>query len=233
MIKTLEELIEHMKKPDANNVFVVGPYIGEYALVTPEEADIFKLKGIVKQTQTFYDVLTQKILTPCDTLNEQFKALKPIVTTLFAQTINGNFAPSDLEVHFLKGDANQFMCSSCHKVYSQADVLEEKVYACECGRYIRPTCLLTNEKYDLELIESFEADLLEADTIFLIGFDFNELELCKQLEVIAARKGSGQKGPVVVVVGECDKEAVYETFKPEFIVDEKPKSALDRFIAQL
>lgn len=227
---TVQELITHLKDETHHNVFVTGPYIGSYALLNEEEANTFTLKQLVKDTNAFMTLLNHKILTPCNALNDCLDFFKPYTHKLYAQTINGNLNPEHLEVCFLKGNAKTYQCSACHKPYTYEEIANINDKRCECGRIIRPNCLLTQEKYDLSLIEKYEQDLDKADTIFLIGFDFNEIELCKQLEIIAAKKGSGDKGPIVVVVGECDKEAVYETFYPEFIVDEKPETALKRLI---
>ena len=225
----VQELIKHLQDKSHKNIFVVGPYIGRYELLTEKEAEVFTQTSLDQDYIHFYELLNHKILTSCNELNTLLTTFKPFVKTFYAQTVNG-FLDDKLDVRYIKGNAKTFKCTHCHKHLSYEQVIRNQRHICSCGHIVRPDCLLTNESYDLELIETYERDLDKADTIFLIGFDFNEIELCKQLEVIAAKKGSGDKGPVVVVVGECDKKAVYETFYPEFIVDEKPETALKRLI---
>lgn len=231
MIKTVEELLTLLKKPGAQHLFIVGPYIGDYQLLTAEEAELFKLRGLARSTDVFYQTLTDKILTPCDTLKKLLERFSFCHPTYYAQTLNGRLQDDfEAPITYLKGNASHFECTGCHQKYTLSMLSGETPLRCECGRLIRPKCLLTQEHYDMTCIEAFEQEMLQADTLFLIGFDFNEMELCKQLEVISARKASGEIGPVVVVIGECDKEGVYETFYPEFIVDEKPENALARLL---
>lgn len=224
----VKELVQHMKSANSINTIVIGPYIGDYQLLTEEEQKLYTFKNLIKNTASFYDVHFKKMCYPINSFISLLSALQTHVKMdyLFAQTTNGSL--QDKLVTYLKGNSGDFKCVVCQKKYI-LDTLP-KDYVCTCGKKIRPLHLLPNEVYDIDQINQFEEALKQSDTIFLIGFDFNELELCKQLEVIAAHKTLNQKGPVVVVVGECDKKAVFETFKCDFIVDEPVESAIERLL---
>lgn len=228
----VEELVSHLKKPGSKNTFVIGPYIDDYELLSEEDLSIYNLKGVVKNNEAFYNTHLNKILKPINNFIDVFieLGLHEIVTSVYAQSVHGALATFDAT--FLKGDGYSFKCLSCQKEYP-LEAMMEGVRVCSCGKKIRPNCLLGNELYDMKRIIDFEDVLKKSDTIFLIGFDFNELELCRQLEVIGANKASGKKLPVIVVVGECAAQAVYDTFQCDFIVDEKVIPALKRFIKYL
>lgn len=231
MVTTLEALNAHIKQPDANNFVVVGPYIGDYKLLSPKELECFRLKGLVKSKDTFRALFYEKILLDTTALSAELKVLDPWIKRYYMQNVNAlDLDPQ--KITYLKGEANRFKCARCHKEIKN---LETNDGLCpDCGGLIRPRCLLNNEKYDLELLKTFDKDLLEATTIFLVGFNFNEIELSKQLEAIGSAKKLGDaRMPVIVVVGECDKEGIFDVFYPEFIVDERPEGALRRLNQQI
>lgn len=221
MQKITDELIKSLKNPEERVLFVIGPYVGDYKLVSPEEAELFKLKGIAKEPEKFFSVLTDKILTPCDDLKTILASFDKHVDKYYAQSVNGLLGPNMV---YLKGDASQLECTGCHKKYAFDDIPEH--LECACNKLVRPKCLLTSEQYNVSILDAFEKDVKNASVVFLIGFDFNEIELCKQLEIIAAEKLSGGKGPTIIVIGECDAPSIYETFRPTFIIDKKPEGTL-------
>lgn len=225
---TIQDLITHMTR--YKNLFVVGPFDSHYQILTPEESESFTLRQAVRSPESFYQLYNAKIKTSYpkeeNPIHQALSTLqeKNFVNKLYSQTYNHHYG--DLGAIYLKGADDLYRCSSCEKTYKELP----SDYKCQCGRKVRPNLLLAQEKYDLPLINQFEEDLKEYNTLFFIGFNLNEEELVKQLYIEANKKMNRQGKVVTVYVGECDKTALFDEFHFDFIVDELPETALVRFI---
>lgn len=211
------------------NLFIIGPYADRYCILTNEEVQQMYLRNIVRDPKTFYGVYDKTFTFISAEENQTYQHLKTlkefgVVDEIYCQTVDSTY--ENLGAIYLRGCNNRYKCIGCGKYFEK---LPES-YKCDCGKTIRPDVLLNNEKYNLQLLEQFDAALKEYNTLFFIGFDFNEEEIIKQL-YIETNKKFNKNGPVVAVaVGECNKQALYEEFHFDFIVDEKTDTAMGRLV---
>lgn len=222
----VKELVTHMK--NHSNLFIIGPYADPYLKLTDEEVSKLCLRTIVREPKLFYELFNEKIKYKTDKQNPVLKQLEILKTlglidAVFCQTTNAAY--STLNATYLRGSDDSYRCMGCGAITS---CLPED-YLCSCGKMYRPDILLNKEKYNLDRLQQFEDALKQYNTIFFIGFDFNEEEFVKQLYVEANKKFN-DKPVMTVSIGECDMQALYEEFHFDFIVDEVCDTALERFV---
>lgn len=228
----LDLLKIHLEKSN-NNILILGDFFSDYKLLTPEEAKFLTHKNLVKNTDKFYDIYKNKVYRPYNE-SPTLKAIRYLVDhyhfTVYLQTIAD---VGDIGAFRLKGNSSVFYCSKC-KDYLSLKEIEKQNYICpKCGRVYRPNILLAKDRYDISLLESYDEILKTSDTIFLVGFDFNEEELVKQLYIETNKKVNENGQKVSIFVGETNAKELFEEYSFDFIVDEKTDTAMQRFVEKL
>ena len=178
-MKTINDLTNHIKKHN-DAVIIVGPGIN------PIESDYsvddfnknYTRKTLVRNPFTawkfYFDNLQVKLNN-----SKAYELIEQINSSLVLdQNTNGSISAA-----YLHGHVNLFKCQKCKVVYPSAGVdisiTETEVNAdCElCGGILRPTILLSGERYDQILFDDFKSKLLNTHTLILIGMDYTEESL--------------------------------------------------------
>lgn len=228
----LAQLKAHLEK-SKNNILILGDFFSDYKLLTSEEAEFMTHKNLVKNTDKFYDIYKNKVYRPYKE-SPTLKAIRYLVDhyhfTVYLQTIADI---GDIGAFRLKGNSSAFYCSKCKNCLSLEEVSKQNYICPKCGKVYRPNVLLANDKYDVSLLESYDDMLKTASTIFLVGFDFTEEELTKQLYIETNKKINENGQNISIFVGETNAKELFEEYSFDFIVDENTDTAMQRLIEKL
>ena len=231
---TFEALCKHLQT-STRNVFIVGPFVGAAENYETQEMDYFTHKNLAKHTATFYQKLNEKFAMP-QSYSPTFEVLRTLsqkgyIHTLYSQSYHPMYR--QLNAFYLKGVADTFYCSNCNTSYTLDD-LQLLQYKCHCGRIIRPKMMLYQDVYDNKRLEEFDTTLQNADTIFFIGFNFDEDVLLEQFYLTSMQKiNKSGKQIITVAVGETDAQKLYDEYHFDFIVNENTDTAMTRFLEKM
>lgn len=240
-MRTIDNLVEHMKKYN-DAVFIVGPgAIDKQETYTKEEFnERYTRKKLVREPDDFWKFVSEHMLVnTIDSDKDVFREINSIsdVTKL---VINQNMVglPYDNTVH-LHGLMTLFMCPKCKTFYPQEYVTSVEPYesTCEhCNATIRPTVLLSGERYVKSEYDRTIAALQNTHTIVLVGMDYSEESLMEQLAqygdiktFVNSSNSNEEKMLVVIQDPEEDFDPNEMTFC-EFLVKDDVKSAVSRMI---
>lgn len=239
-MKTAKDLVEHLNKyKDA--VIIIGPGVLEEKLEYDmnEFNDNYNRKALVREPNKLWNFFIDKMYRTA-TLKEKemfntIKQLEDITGLVINQNMIAHTIGNTIDLH---GSINKFMCPKCKIQYTIDYVLSKEPYEheCECcGATIRPTALLSGERYNKIEFNKIEEAVLSTHTIILIGMDYTEEALMKLIAYFGDAKAftneKGEEQKVLVSIQTPEEE-----FDPnemthfEFIVKDDIKAALDRLI---
>lgn len=237
-MKTVQELVEHLKE-HKDAVIILGSGIletkAEYT--TEEFNENYNRKVLIRNSEKAWDFFMDKMFRDAtDKEKKLFNTIKSL-SDITGLVVNQNMIPHTIDNTIdLHGLFNVFTCIKCKTIYTKEYITSKEPYEneCECcGGKVRPTALLSGERYNHTDFNTIEEAISKAHTVILIGMDYTEEPLLKLI---------AQYGDVKAITESKDKVLVSiqtkeEEFDPnemthfEFIVRDDIQSALDRLIA--
>lgn len=178
-MKKISELVSHIKKHN-DAVIIIGGGINPdkptYDIETfNREYNRKNLKRNPTALWSFYANNINSNINDC----ESYKLIEKINNSMILdQNTNGSIPAS-----YLHGHVDLFKCQKCKVVFPiEGLVLDPSNNItpgeCECcGGQLRPTVLLSEERYDQLLFDDFKDKLLNTHTLILIGMDYTEAPL--------------------------------------------------------
>lgn len=241
MSRTVKDLVEHLNKyKDA--VIIVGP-----GALAPQDKNDYSMeefnenynrKSLVREPEKMWNFFNEKMKK--DFSNETrdtyvaIKELNDIASLIIDQNTNAPHMDKKVDLH---GSLHKFKCNKCKTIYTDAYVygLGKETHECEvCGGTIRPTVLLSGERYDNAIFLEVQEKIKASHTLILIGMDYTEESLMQLIaeygdvkSFINAKEEGEEK--MLVSIQTTDEE-----FDPnemaffEFIVKDNVKDALIR-----
>lgn len=237
-MRTVQELVKHLKE-HKDAVIILGPgALENKANYSVEDFNNnYNRKALVRDPQRLWDFFMNNMYREATSKEEKLfntiKSLKDITGLVVNQNMIAHTIGNTIDLH---GSFGVFMCPKCKTIYTKDYVtsIEPFENECECcGATIRPTALLSGERYNHTDFQIIEEAISKAHTVILIGMDYTEEPLLKLI---------AQYGDVKAITEAKDKVLVSiqtkeEEFDPnemthfEFIVKDDIQSALDRLIA--
>lgn len=241
MSRTVKDLVEHLNKyKDA--VIIVGP--GALAPQDKNEYSIeefnnnYNRKALVREPQKMWDFFNDKMRKEIseETFNT-YRAIKQfddITALIIDQNTNAPMMAKKADLH---GSLHNFKCNKCKISYTSNYIYdcEEEVHECEvCGGTIRPTALLSGERYDNAIFLDVQEKIKASHTVILIGMDYTEeslMQLIAEYGDVKSFINAKEEGEEKMLVSIQTKE---EEFDPnemaffEFIVRDNIEDALKR-----
>lgn len=241
MSRTVKDLVEHLNKyKDA--VIIVGPGAlapqdkNDYSI--EEFNDNYNRKSLVRNPEKMWNFFNDKMKK--DFSNETrntyiaIKELNDIASLIIDQNTN---APKMSKKSDLHGSLHDFKCNKCKTLYTEQYVygFEEENHVCElCDGPIRPTVLLSGERYDNAMFLDVQEKIKASHTLILIGMDYTEESLMQLIaeygdvkSFINAKEEDEEKMLVAIQTNEEDFDPNEMAFF-EFIVKGNIKDALVR-----
>lgn len=238
---TMKDLIDALKN-SKRTICIIGP-LAEQKRVSYSEEEWQRLthKSLVKHTEDFYELFNRHFDVAIE--NQESKALTylkelqemELIHQFYVQHITSLY--KEFSPIYLKGN-DLLECRSCNTIYTKEEA-NEKNYHCDKNHLIRPKAILPNDKYNLDVLKSYDEDLSMADVVFLIGFDFNEEALLDTVYSVSNMKYRINQATkerfrtMTVVVGDLgskeDAQLLYDEYHFDFIVNEHPDTAMKRF----
>lgn len=228
----LLELKKHLEE-SKSNVLVLGDFFSDYKLLNEEEASFMTHKNLIKNTKHFYDIYQEKIYRICED-TDTLKAIRYLIDHYhFNVYLQTTASIGNIGGIRLKGKSDVFYCSKCREHVDLEEMIKRDYMCPTCNKAYRPNVLLGNDKYDIEILKDYDEALQNASTIFLVGFDFAEEELTKQLYIESNKKFNQNGKSVSIFVGETNPKELFEEYSFDFIVNEATDSAMKRLIEKL
>lgn len=237
-MNTVQELIKHLKK-HKDAVIIVGSEVNQLKkdYRTEDFNEIYNRKNLKRNPKELWDFYSKNILTDIDDNNIYNLIQNLDYSLLVNQNINGPTVEKTFDIH---GNVGIYICPKCKTVYSSKAVFdgEDTHNECElCGAIIRPTVLLTGERYDQAMFDSLKDNLITTHTLILIGMDYSEQPLLDLIadygdiksQVNASGDPENQKAIVVIQTAEQPFDTNEITFC-DFVVKDDIETALDRLI---
>ena len=240
-MKTLEDLISHMKKYK-DTIVIVGNKVNSfnYDFTSDEFNNNFNRKSLKRNPKKLWDFFYNKLYTDIDNNNIYEMLDKIDYNLLINQNINGPINSNTINLH---GNINKFLCPKCNTIYSSISFNKDdnNIPTCElCGKPLRPSILLANERYNQEDLNTIDEELIKTHTLFCIGLDYTEQAI---LDLIAdygdvksvnnsdpkEKENNGEKVLVIIQDKDIDYDPNQITFC-EFLVKDNLEDALKRFI---
>lgn len=236
-MKTVQELVKHLNEyKDA--VIIMGPGVlekqAEYSV--EEFNENYNRKALVRQPDKLWNFFMDKMYREAtdkeNILFNTIKSLKDITGLVVNQTMIAHTIGNTIDLH---GSLSIFKCNKCKTIYTNEYLTSKEPYEneCElCGATIRPTALLSGERYNHTDFNLVEESIMNAHTVILIGMDYTEEPLLNLIAKYGDFKAITQaKDKVLVSIQRSE-----EDFDPneithfEFIVRDDIQAALDRLI---
>lgn len=237
-MRTVQELVEHLNE-HKDAVIILGPgVLEEKATYSVEDFnDKYTRKALVREPQKLWNFFMNNMYREATSKEEKLfntiKSLKDITGLVVNQNMIAHTIGNTIDLH---GSYGIFICPKCKTIYTKDYITSKEPYEneCECcGATIRPTALLSGERYNHTDFKLVEESIANAHTIILIGMDYTEEPLLKLI---------AQYGDIKAITESKDKVLVSiqtkeEEFDPnemthfEFIVKDNIQSALDRLIS--
>lgn len=243
MSRTVKNLVNHLNKyKDA--VIIVGP--GALAQQDKNDYSVeefnynYNRKSLVRDPQKMWNFFNDNMKK--DLSNETMdtyraiKELDDVTGLIIDQNIN---APHMMKKADLHGSLHKFKCNKCKITYTSDYVYgpEDETFTTECeecGGTIRPTALLSGERYDNAMFLDVQEKIKASHTLILLGMDYTEESLMQLIaeygdvkSFINAKEDDEEKMLVSI-------QTLEEEFDPnemaffEFIVKGNIKDALLR-----
>lgn len=237
-MRTVQELIKHLRE-HKDAVIILGPGVLEHKADYSVEDfnNNYNRKALVRDPERLWDFFMNNMYREATSKEEELfntiKSLKDITGLVVNQNMIAHTIGNTIDLH---GSFGIFMCPKCKTIYTKDYITSVEPFEneCECcGATIRPTALLSGERYNHTDFKLIEESISKAHTVILIGMDYTEEPLLKLI---------AQYGDVKAITEAKDKVLVSiqspeEDFDPnemthfEFIVKDDIQSALDRLIA--
>lgn len=232
-MKTLQELVSHMKK-HRDAVIILGPSINNvpFKFTVEEFNEKYTRKNLKRDPKTLWEFYLNKIV--CE---ENHSAVYDLITELdhamiIDQNYNGQYA--DIYLH---GHMNLYKCQKCKTFFTKEGLDLESSTECEvCGGALRPTVLLSGERYDNNDFIKIKEAILNTHTIITIGMDYNEDSLSNLIADYGEMKtqiNASNPNDQRVLVGLQEKDYDFDpneiTFF-EFLVKDNIESSLSRLL---
>lgn len=233
-MRTLQELIDHMKKfKDA--VIILGPGINKVPInFTVEDFnEKYNRKTLKRNPDVLWDFYFKQIL--CEENNSAvYDLVKELDHSIIIdQNYNGKYA--DIYLH---GHINLYRCQKCKTLFPIEGLDLETTKQCECcGGDLRPTVLLSGERYDNDDFMKIKESILNTHTLIAIGMDYNEDSLSNLIADYGEMKShinSTNPEDTRFLVAIQDKNFNYnpnEIAFFEYLVKDDIESALARLIS--
>lgn len=226
---TKAHLIGHMRKFQ-NAVVIVGPKVLKRQM-TDEELDKCEEhltnRMLRREPEKFWDFYRNTFLT--EDLKEQdadlaIKALyeKGLIKRIYTQ----NMAPIlQVPATYLHGRDDDYKCTKCQIRYPDEYANMMEIPVCEvCGKGLRPNILFVGENYDDDVYHQLKEDLVSTNTLFLVGFDYDETPIADLVFQFAQNKdmknslNDPEQMTMIISVGGADLYDIEEHGNFEFYV---------------
>lgn len=237
-MRTLPELIEHIKK-HKDAVIIIGSEVNKLKIDYSIEDfnENYNRKNLRRSPETLWNFYNDAMLTPIDD-NKIYDLIQKMDYELVVnQNINSPIKNKAFNIH---GNVDVYMCPKCKTIYTSNFVYpgEEFHNECElCGSVIRPSVLLTGERYDQAMFDSMKDKIAVAHTLILIGMDYTEQPLLDLIadygDIEAQLKAAGNPDDQKVIVAIQSQEQEFDpndiTFC-DFLVKDDIENALTRML---
>lgn len=232
-MKTLQELVSHMKK-HKDAVIILGPGINKvpYKFTAEEFNENYTRKNLKRNPKVLWDFYLSKVM--CEENNSViYDLVKELDHSIIVdQNYNGKYA--DIYFH---GHMNLYKCQKCKTLFPIEGLDLESSIECECcGGELRPTVLLSGERYDNDDFIKIKESILNTHTIVTIGMDYNEDSLSNLIADYGDMKSqvnASNPDNMKILVGIQDKDYDFDpneiTFF-EFLVKDDIESAINRLL---
>lgn len=180
-MKTINDLKEHLEKyKDA--IIIIGPGIlskdNKPKYTIEEFNENYNRKNLSRNPKILWDFFFDKIYNELDEESlssyEALKFLVPLSSTIIDQNPNSPYSLT--QAILLHGKQDIYMCQKCKTIYVPESVSEDHV--CElCGKTIRPSVLLSGERYSNEEFHRIKEEFNKTHSLILIGMDYCESSL--------------------------------------------------------
>ena len=239
-MKSLMELTEHMKK-HKDAVIIIGSEVNQLKKEYSKETfnEVYNRKNFKRNPDALWDFYNENILTDIDD-NNIYNLIKKLDYALVVnQNINSPIKENAFNIH---GNVNVYMCPKCKTIYTSDYVYSEdgQHTDCElCEGKLRPSILLTGERYDQAMFDNLKDNLISTHTLILIGMDYTEQPLLDLIadygdiksQMAAAGDPENQKALVVIQSAEQEFDPNEVTFC-DFLVKDNIENALSRLIKE-
>lgn len=235
-MRTLDNLIEHLKK-HKDAVIILGPGIDpnkkEYDIADFNEH--YNRKQLRRNPEALWNFFESNIYRDIN-YSSVYDAVNNIDHSLIVdQNNNGSIAAT-----YLHGHINLFSCQKCKTTYTINSVKTDEGFNTECeicGSAIRPSVLLSGERYNQVQFDELKESLLNTHTLFLIGMDYSEEALlnliCDYGDMKAQINSDGNPENERMIVVVQSKEEDFdpnEIVRCEFLVKDDIPSAMERLM---
>lgn len=236
-MKTVQELINHL-----NTYKDAVVIIGNGILDTKSNFSIddfnkdYNRKNLVRNPKILWDFFINNIYKDISTNERELFELIYSLDNITNIYINQNIlAINNDKLINLHGSVNTYTCSKCKASYTNQYIISKEPYnnICEkCNNIIRPTVLLSGERYNIKNYNTIQEAINNTHTIILIGMDYSEEILLDLIAKYGDIKNLSQANNKILVAIQSKEEE----FNPNdlthfnFIVKDDIKSALNRLI---
>lgn len=236
-MKTVQDLVKHLKEyKDA--VIIIGSGILEEKMnySTEDFNENYTRKALVRNPEKFWNFFMDNMYREATSKeNELFntiKSLEDITGLVVNQTMIAHTIGNTIDLH---GSFGIFKCPKCKTIYTNDYLTSKEPYEneCElCGATIRPTALLSGERYNHTDFNIVEESIMKTHTLILIGMDYTEEPILNLVARYGDMKNITQSSDKVLVSIQTKEEEFdpNELTHFEFIVRDDIQSALDRLI---
>ena len=203
MKRTFKDLCDQLKQKE--NIIVIGPGIDQnYNKIDSKNFNkTYTIKNMRRNPKIAIDFYKNNLINKSID-SSIYDLIYSIPHTLIVDQ-NTN-APFDILKHedylALHGHQFVFECMKCKKkikdiVMSDSITSDSK---CECGSPIRPSILMSGEKYKGADYEKLMTSFVTAKTLFLIGVDFNEEFICDIIDEFNKKRALDFKDYMIICV---------------------------------
>lgn len=195
----------------------------------------YNRKNLKRNNDILWDFYKNNILTKIDN-SFIYKAINKIDYSLIVnQNINGPVLKNTFNIH---GNINKYICSKCKCIYTPEYVFfdDKIIKECEkCGGDIRPSVLLSGERYNQALLNDFKDKIENAHTLLLIGVDYDEKliteSICNYGDLRIPQSITDNTDRVIVALQPKEEELdLNELFFCDFLVKDNINESLGRFL---
>ena len=175
-MKTLEELVNHLKKYK-DTVMIIGPGVQPNTTLdfTVEEFnENYTRKMFRREPEKLWNFYLNKMNKKIDSKDlkayELLKEMSKDTSIIINQNINSPIINHEKEYN-LHGSIHDWICPKCKIKYTDNYVFSNDTEnnpivekTCElCGSYIRPTALFTGEKYNQVILDEIVKKINDTD----------------------------------------------------------------------
>ena len=248
-MKKISELVVHMNK-HKDAIIIVGPGVQEIPndYTNEEFNEHYNRKNLVRNPEDLWKFFNDKmhdrgVDDKLYTAFRKIEELSDVTSLVLTQTMHNPIIKNIANLH---GSVFLYTCQKCKNLYTDDYVYldqanhEERITSCElCEGKLRPTALLSGERYDQLLFDNFKNSLLNTHTLILVGMDYSEESLLNLIadygDIKAQLNADGNPENERVIVSIQSEE---EAFDPndltfcEFLVKGDIIKSIDKLIKE-